>query len=87
MAGASGKASAAFVLASGRLRCPLASTCWPRLCNSRRRRGGFISLDEIAVLDATVAGDAAAVEDLRNAFGFSDADGNGLSTTKLMHVL
>jgi calcium-binding protein CML len=58
------------------------------LCNSRRRRGGgFISLDEIAVLDATVAGDAAAVEDLRNAFGFSDADGNGLSTTKLMHVL
>ena len=57
------------------------------MCNTRWRRGGFISLDEFAALNATVAGDAAAVEDLRDAFGFSDADGTGVSTTKLVRVL
>jgi Ca2+-binding EF-hand superfamily protein len=57
------------------------------LCNTRQRRGGFISLDEFVVLSATVVGDAAAVEDLRDAFGFSDADGNGVSSTKLVRVL
>jgi hypothetical protein len=51
------------------------------LCNTRRR---LISLDESAALNATIAGDAAAVEDLRHAFCFFDADGNGTKfTTKL----
>jgi hypothetical protein len=41
-------------------------------------------VDEFAALNATVAGDAAAVEDPRHAFRFFDADGNGtISTTKL----
>ncbi|RCV29043.1 hypothetical protein SETIT_5G451500v2 [Setaria italica] len=50
---------------------------------------GFISLDEFAALNATVAGDAAAVEeDLRHAFRVFDADGNGtISATELARVL
>ncbi|XP_066315365.1 probable calcium-binding protein CML10 [Miscanthus floridulus] len=50
---------------------------------------GFISLDEFAALNATVAGDAAAVEeDLRHAFRVFDADGNGtISAAELARVL
>ncbi|KAG2658749.1 hypothetical protein PVAP13_1KG305915 [Panicum virgatum] len=50
---------------------------------------GFISLDEFAALNATVAGDAAAVEeDLRHAFCVFDADGTGtISATELARVL
>lgn len=50
---------------------------------------GFISLGEFAALNATVAGDAAAVEeDLRHAFRVFDADGNGaISAAELARVL
>ena len=51
-----------------------------RACATR----GAVSLDEFAALNATIAGDAAAIEDLRHAFCFFDADGNGtMFTTKL----
>jgi hypothetical protein len=54
-----------------------------RLCNTWRRRR-LISLDEFAALNATIAGDAAAIEDPRHAFCFFDADSNGtMFTTKL----
>jgi len=50
---------------------------------------GFISLDEFAALNATVAGDAAAVEeDLRHAFRVFDADADGtISAAELARVL
>uniref|UniRef100_A0ACD5WK67 Uncharacterized protein n=1 Tax=Avena sativa TaxID=4498 RepID=A0ACD5WK67_AVESA len=50
---------------------------------------GFISLDEFAALNASVSGDAAAVEeDLRHAFKVFDADGSGaISATELARVL
>jgi calcium-binding protein CML len=50
---------------------------------------GFISLPEFAALNATVAGDAAAVEeDLRHAFRVFDADGSGaISAAELARVL
>ncbi|XP_066365263.1 probable calcium-binding protein CML10 [Miscanthus floridulus] len=50
---------------------------------------GFISLDEFAALNATVAGDVAAVkEDLRHAFRIFDADGNGtISEAELVCIL